>query len=92
MLLPRGVRLVAESEIGQQQDQQEEAEPVFVENERPEVVIEGVRATSRQLALKEREVHKKMQESRRKAIGKYQTANRQKKTKQTPGAERPQAE
>ena len=56
----------------------------------PEVVIEGVRATSRQLALKEKEVMKKVREQKKQPEAMFQTPKKPKKNKGESG-ENPQA-
>ena len=56
----------------------------------PEVVIDGVRATSRQLALKEKEVMMKVQEQKRQPETMFVTPKKPKKTKVDSG-ENPQA-
>ena len=49
--------------------------------EKPEVVIEGVRATSRQLALKEKEAMQKIHENKRQIETKFQTPKKPKNSK-----------
>ena len=48
---------------------------------KPEVVIEGVRATSRQLALKEKEAMQKIQEKKKQIERKFQTPKKEKSSK-----------
>ena len=61
MLLPRGIKLIQESELEELKKQpKEQVELPIVEEQMPEVIIEGIRATSRQLALKEKEVKDQM--------------------------------
>ena len=48
---------------------------------KPEVVIEGVRATSRQLALKEKEAMQKIQEKKKQIERKFQTPKKPKSSK-----------
>ena len=61
MLLPRGIKLIQESELEELKNQpKEQIKLPIVEEKMPEVIIEGVRATSRQLALKEKEVKDQM--------------------------------
>ena len=49
--------------------------------EKPEVVIEGLRATSRQLALKEKEVKQKIQENKKQIETKFQTPKKPKNSR-----------
>ena len=61
LLLPPGIRLVEESEVGKRhQEPWEEPSSMqpYIQEVKPEVIIDGVRATSRQLALKEKEAQK----------------------------------
>ena len=61
MLLPRGIKLIQESELEELKKQpKEQVDLPIVEEQMPEVIIEGIRATSRQLALKEKEVKDQM--------------------------------
>ena len=72
-----------------QQREYEERQALAVQK-KPEIVIEGVRATSRQIALKEKEAMQQIQEQKRRIESKYETPKKPKNTKRSNDAN-PQA-
>ena len=66
MLLPRGVKLIQETELEKLRNQpKEQCESLFDEEQMPDVIIDRDRATSRQLALKEKEALKKIRDKKK---------------------------
>ena len=65
-----------------QQREYEERQALAVQK-KPEIVIEGVRATSRQIALKEKEAMQQIQEQKRRIESKYETPKKPKNTKRS---------